>query len=772
MRVILIFIFLFIGVQLSFAQIPMGDWRLFTPPGNARDITASSTHVYVALENGLLEREINSSEKYVWTAANYLSDIDLSAIHFDSNSGTLFVGYANGNLDLIKNNSVLNLPALLLANLSGNKRYNKFASKDGLVYAATGIGIIKLDPIKSEVRDSYFPFSSTVPILDVAFIGDTIFALSSNSIRYGNKNNIALADYTQWSTLPNVPSHAQGSFKELVVYQNKLVLTYQHPDYQEDTIYVRETNEFEPIPELNNNQIYGITPYNDHLIFSADGSVINLDANFQVIENIFQYNTGEFVQGNRAIKIGLDYWIADRIYGMVKARNSYSHEKIGFPGPHENDYYSMAWESGKLAVAGGGLIGNQASYNLAGLYLFEDENWSGINAFNQPQMSEDTWDVISVSIDPNDTEHIAFGTYSLRPLFEVTNGTSVATWFDENNSPLEKTTLGNNLYSVPELFFDNNSNLWVGQSYSNFPLKVKTSDNVWYEFDLGPTPKAKVINDLQIDFNGIKWLAPQGAGVMVFDDNGTIEDLSDDRFKQLKMGEGLGNLPSNSVRSICVDFNNDIWFGTELGLAILYNSSNIFDGSPGTFDAQQILIEIDGFVEILLGESVITKIVIDGGNRKWIGTEASGVFLLSPDGREEIYRFTAENSPLISNQILDIEIDDNTGEVFFATDKGLISFRSDATFGDPEFTNVTVFPNPVRPEFTGPVTIQGIGYESDVKITDSGGNLVYKTISNGGTATWNGMTLQGERAKSGVYLIWTASSEGKGRKVGKVVFIN
>ena len=301
MRVILVLSFLFISVHLSFSQIPMGDWRLFTPPGNARDITASSTHVYVALENGLLEREINSSEKFVWTAANYLSDIDLSAIHFDLNSNTLFIGYANGNLDLIKNNSVLNLPALLLANLSGNKRYNKFVSKDGFVYASTGVGIIKLDPIKREVRDSYFPFSSTVPILDVAFIGDTIFALSSNSIRYGNKNSIALADYTQWNTLPNVPSHAQGSFKELVTYQNKLILTYQHPDFQVDTIYIRETAEFEPIPELNNNRIYGITSYDNHLVFSSDGSVKDLDANFQVIENVFQYNPGEFVQGNREV---------------------------------------------------------------------------------------------------------------------------------------------------------------------------------------------------------------------------------------------------------------------------------------------------------------------------------------------------------------------------------------------------------------------------------------------------------------------------------------
>lgn len=755
-----------------YGQIPMGDWRLFTPPGKARDITASETHVYAALENGLLESSLDGDALFLWTAANFLSDVDLTAVHYDVHSKTLFIGYANGNLDLIQDNTIYNLPALLLANVSGNKRYNKFISHEGFIYASTGVGIIKLDPIKREVRDTYFPFSTTTPIIDVAFKQDTIFALSPNAIRFGNKNSIALADFTQWSTLSNVPSTSQGAFNELVVFNNELLLSFDHPDYQVDTLYRRQINTFTPVAEVLNEDIRKLVAYPTKLLVATDGTVYDLDLEFEQNEIVFQYNVGEFVNAVKAIQVGLDYWIADNFWGVVKARNSFANDKIRVAGPPHNSYYTMAWEGGKLAVAGGGLIGNQASYNNTGMYVFENEAWIGLNRLNQTAMDTDTWDVLSVSIDPNDANHFAFGTQSGRGLFEVKDGKNVAEWFDDNNSPLEKTTLGNNLIAVPELFFDNNSNLWIGQSYSNFPLKVKTSEGQWVEYDLGSAPKSRLVTDLAIDFNGIKWLAASGAGVIAYDDNGTITDLSDDRFKRLSMGAGQGNLPSNTVRSICVDFNNDIWLGTETGLAILYNANNIMDANPGTFDAQQILLEQDGFVEILLGESVITKIIIDGGNRKWIGTEASGVFLLSPDGREEIYRFTAENSPLISNNILDIAIDNNTGEVFFATDKGLVSFRSDASFGDANYSNVTVFPNPVRPNFTGPVTIQGIAYDSDVKITDSGGRLVYQTRSNGGTATWNGMTLEGERAKSGVYLIWTATPNAKGRKVGKVVFIN
>jgi hypothetical protein len=763
------FVFVF---STSIAQVPMQDWRLFTPPSKAQKIAASSTHVYAILGNGLFEQQIDGDDNFLWTAANYLSDINLSSIYFDAPSQTLFVGYANGNLDLIKNNTLTNLPALLLSNVLGNKHYTKFVREGEFIYASTGIGILKIDPLKQEIRDTYYPFPTSTAILDVSFIGDTIFALSSNQIRYGIKNNIALADFSQWTTLQNVPTQTTGSFTELINFNNKLHLSYRHTEHQLDTLYVRETNNFTSITSLLDNKILSLSPYNNHLIVSCDGSVYDVGTDYTLIEQIFQYNIGEFVHANQAIKIGLDYWIADNNHGLVKARNSFLNEKFGFAGPASNNYYRMDWKKGKLAIAGGGLTGNQSTYNLAGLHLFEDEKWSVINSSNQPEMATDAWDILSVSIDPADINHIAFGTYSGRALFETTDGKTIDAWYNDENSILERTTLGNNLHDVSNLFFDNQSNLWIGQSYSNFPLKVKTKSGSWHQFDLGSAPKAKVIYDLKVDFNGVKWLATSGAGLVAFTDNGTLEDPSDDQFKNLMIGENSGNLPSNVVRTICVDFNNDIWLGTDAGLAVIYNANSVFNNPNSTINAQQILIEDGEFVEILLGESVITKIALDGGNRKWIGTEASGVFLLSPDGREEIYRFTAENSPLISNQIMDISINETTGEVYFITDKGLISFRSDASLGDNTYENVTVFPNPVRPDYFGVVTIQGIAHNSSVKITDTGGQLVYQTIANGGTATWNGQTMQGERVKTGVYLIWTASTSGKARKVGKVVFIN
>jgi len=764
---------LFIAVQrFSHAQIPMGTWRLFTPNSDARDIAKLGEKVYVAFENGLFEYDIETGENFLWTAANYLSDVGLTSLCLEPETNTLVIGYSSGNIDLIKNNVIFNLPALVIANITGNKRINSMTADDGFVYISCGIGIMKINAERREVADTYFPFTTTTQILDVAFHGDTIFALSSNGIRFANKNNPALADFSQWQIYANTPQHAAGSFRNLILFDNEMWLHYKTPisSYSTDTLYRRVDGVFEVVPEFLNNEIHDIRTQGGNFFLSADAKLAEYNTDMQLVELIYQYDEGAQIAPNGALKVGLDYFIADKNFGLVKARNSFGHQKLSFSGPFRNSYFAVDNKDGFLLVAGGGLTGANQSYNISGVYMFRDEQWSFINTTNTPSMTVDTWDAISVSIDPNDSNHFAFGTYSGRPLFEVINGQTVNAYYDGTNSPLEMTTLGNSAYAVAKLLFDNESNLWIGQSYANMPLKVKTADGVFLEFDLGSDPKAKVIKDLTVDFNGYKWLATQGGGLVIFDDNGTLLDLSDDRFRVLKEGPGLGNLPSNHITSLCVDFNGDVWIGTDKGLVVFYNSTRIFN--EGNVDAQPILIEFEQEIERLLGSTTITKIVLDGGNRKWVATESAGVILFSGDGREEVYNFNTSNSLLISNFVRDIAINELTGEVFFVTENGLQSYRSDATLSDFEYSDVQVFPNPFRPDFSGVVSIQGIAYDSEVRVTDVAGNLVFKTISNGGTTTWNGETLRGERAASGVYMIWTAPIAGKGRYVGKFVLIN
>ena len=276
---------------------------------------------------------------------------------------------------------------------------------------------------------------------------------------------------------------------------------------------------------------------------------------------------------------------------------------------------------------------------------------------------------------------------------------------------------------------------------------------------------------LFIDNIGQKWVVvPSGVGLVVYNDNNTIEDVQDDQDRILNSALGSGNLPSTSVYSLAKDRDGEIWVGTNKGVAVFYNPENVFTGND--FDAQQILVTVDGYVEYLLANETVTAIAIDGANRKWLGTQNAGIFLVSPDGTEQIHHFTEENSPLFSNTITDIAINNQTGEVYIGTSKGLISYISDATQGYESHQNVTVYPNPVRPDFNGIIAIKGLVEDADIKITDLNGTLVLETTALGGQAVWDGKNGYGERVQTGVYLVFSSNSFGTETNVAKILFIH
>ena len=205
-------------------------------------------------------------------------------------------------------------------------------------------------------------------------------------------------------------------------------------------------------------------------------------------------------------------------------------------------------------------------------------------------------------------------------------------------------------------------------------------------------------------------------------------------------------------------------------MAVFFNPENIFNG--GDYDAQQILVEVDGYVEYLLTNETVTTIAVDEANRKWLGTQSAGLFLVSEDGTEQVHHFTAENSPLLSNNIVDVKINHFSGEVYIATAKGLISYFSDATEGSLNHENVIVYPNPVRPEYTGTIAIKGLVQDADIKITDLNGILVHETQALGGQAVWDGKNGYGDRVQTGVYLVFSTNATGTETNVAKILFVH
>ena len=768
----LLLLCLLLSTFSSIAQIGTGEWRLHIPAKRALDVVKTSNKVFTAFANGISEYDISSNELSTWDVVTGLSDITISCMGHSSVNDAVFIGYENGNIDRILGNKVTNIPAIKLAEIQGSKKIYKIVEHDGYLYFATGFGIVKIDPVRSEVKDTYYPSNGNTSIIDVSFRNDSIFALTEKLMYFGDINNIALPDPAEWTIDPRVPNLSSNAYKEIEQADGEMYLLYKDEIFGGDSIYrITEIALESVISETFTMEIRGIDVLDNELTVHYYGASIIYDNNYTS-----QYVLAAYPFGNPEINTMLvdngQYWIADNSVGLVHINGGLI-DNIVFPGPPRGEFYGLDWSRGKLIVTCGAASGNGSTFKSSGVYTFENEEWGLYNEANTAVWeSGRIWDYLAVAIDPNDKEKFAISSWSFTPITLFDEGAGTIDTLTPNNSALMPTNVGIGATLVTGLEYDVQGNLWVLNGGSNEPLKVLTKDGEWQVFDLGTEAKGQFSQRLVIDNEGNKWVSFREVGVYGYNDNGTPTDLGDDEMIRLTTGANTGDLPSNRVTALAVDLDNELWIGTDAGFAVLYNADNAFGASSGEYNAQRIKVEFEGNVEYVLGATGITDIEVDGANRKWMATENSGIILLSPDGLEIIQQFTVENSPLISNNIIELELDHNTGELFIVTDKGLISYRTDATEGKGrDYEDVTVFPNPVRPGFTGVITMQGIQYDSDVKVTDASGKLVYRTTSNGGTATWDGKTLNGDPVATGVYLIWTAPNEGKGRKVGKILVV-
>lgn len=757
-------------IENTFSQAEMNQWRIHYSLLNSVGITKTKSKIFMGGINGIVvyDTEDNSIDEI--TLVNGLSDINISAI--GSNEEVLIVGYSNGNIDVITDNEYYNVPWLKKAQLSGGKTINNFYFYSDYVYISTDMGILVFDLKKEEIKDTYYPVSNSETIKDLCVFNDSLYVATSDGIYIAGVNQNYLNDFNNWYKKTNLPpSVVNSSIKCIEPFSSNLFFVKDELFFGADSIFQmnnsNQTSYFQGPLDVEN-----IAVSDNELVVVSAYSVKSYNQSLTETRLVYQYNFSNRLRTLDAIKFNGDFWIADKFNGLVKAYDSYNNSQIFNNTPFDDKCYRVDIQYGKTVVTGGAVTQSLFNnYFRSGIYIFENEKWSAINYLTDTTgMSYNTtWDVISVSINPNNTSQVAIGTYSKGGLKIIENG-KVTQVYTASNSLLDEQVGNNGAIIISDVKYDNDGNLWIVNPGPN-PLKMLSKDGFWYAFNLGVSGGLYPYR-LMIDSKGNKWVGFIGGGISVFNENKTFNDLSDDQKVNISTTEGYGNLPSSSVKAIAEDIDGEIWIGTEEGLTVLYSTDKLYNGEYGDVDANQIKLQYGENVEHLLGSSSISAIAVDGGNRKWVGTTSSGVFCFSPNGLEEIYRFTAENSPLLSNTILDIKINHLTGEVFITTENGLVSFRADATIGDEEFSNVTVFPNPVRPEFRGNITIQGLAYNSDVKITDVSGNLIYQTKSNGGTVLWDGNRLSGDRVQSGVYLIWTASSSGKGKNVAKVVVIN
>lgn len=757
--------------QLGFTQVATFDWKIHTSYTKPSSIATNGELVLTAFKNGILAYDIEENEVEAWSYTNYLSDVELSQIFYDKASKSFWIGYVNGNIDVLKDNTIINIPYLKLASIIGSKKINSFTSKDGLIYAVADFGILLIDPVKYEIKETYYTNQEGNNNLQIAFFNNAIYTLTQKTIYRANSSNPILSDYNQWTPVPELTIDSLSNYITMINWKDQLVIGVKTNDYGNDTLLFYKNGVITQ-PIQKNYEISNLHVIDQQLCIVEDYGVQFIDENYHEAERFYQYESGKSPNLSSLVKVGEDFYLADKQIGLVKFRNNWSNTRLSLEGPSDSRFYRAKSRKGKLIFAAGRIEKTGALYQRAEAYLLEDNEWSSFGRSNRPELqSINVWDFNAADIHPkNLNQYAVAGVGEDNGLFIVENG-EITAKYGLNNSILEYVLDNTDLMSITDIKYDKKGNLWILNAFSNYPLKVLTSEGVIYQFNTGSATRRVYVDRLQFDDKGNPWFIVRDKGICGYFTNGTIEDASDDSYKLLNTGDFSGALPSNDVTDIISTKDGRFWITTSEGFSILNNPPSVQDATAGNYNTYRPKVQFGENTEYFFGETYITCGITDGGNRKWIGTMDAGLFCLSEDGYSILQEYNISNSRLISNSILDLAFNDKTGELFVVTDLGLESIRVDASEGTTDYKDVIVFPNPVLPEYSGYITIQGIKENSDVKITDVAGNLVYSTSSNGGTAVWDGKKVNGDEVASGVYLIWTANKKGKGRKVGNVTVI-
>lgn len=786
-KAILLFVFIVQNPFEGFAQLLQGtgSWRDHLPYDRCVAVCKANGFVFTATPYSIFALDTRDESITRISKANHLSDVGITAMVYDPTSDKVIVGYENGNIDLITTNSGINIPYIRLSNILGDKAIYDIQPFGDLIYLSTGFGIVVLDILNLEIRDTYFIGAGgiAVKVYDIAINNNIIYAATDSGLLSASLDNPFLANFENWALEPNLPSTTPPH--QIIFFDNHMVLAVVGEVH--DFVWRKHFSGTEWISDFTGDYYRVRKLWTDGYWMTIAGnfSFKILQQDFDFADDISLVN-GMTVNSNGCIIDEFAHvWSADQTYGMM--RRAYFDESVQkiykLGGPLVADTRKITAYNDNIWIAHGGVLAYWGNlWRNIGISGFVNESWKTLRADTLSNFTGGNdinpyiADFMQAAIDPVDHNRVFYGSYD-DGLIEINvNEMKGRTRNAPNASgagPKRVTEISpeyQEMVRVSGVVFDNNGVLWCTNSSHVESIHALDKNGVFYDYNFAQVVgNDSHISEIIVGRNGYVYAIVVGKGLLVFNNNGTLGNYSDDSYKLMTDIDGDGLLPTKDVLSIEEDLDGEIWVGTAQGLVVIYSPEAIF--SEENYNAEYIYIEQDGNTQKLLQTEAINAIEIDGSNRKWIGTRNSGAFLFSDDGLRQIYHFTERNSPILANNIYDIAINHSNGEVFFGSEKGIMGFFSTATNFDNEMKEVKVFPNPVRPDYEGNITIDGLAYDTNVKITDIQGNLMYETTSEGGRAIWNGKRFDGERPSTGVYLIYVTDKNGKADDVNKITFI-
>ena len=743
----------------TMAEAAYGDWTIYAAYHHATKVAVLNNKVFVLSDNGLYSYDPEDTSVETYDKTNSLSDNNIYDMVRCDATKQLVLLYKNGNIDLMDaKGNAYNMPELKEKALP-DKTMNSLYVKDEYVYISTNSGIVVLDT-KRKVFTNYYDFGEKIN--SVAIDNGTIIALTPKGIYKGAMSQ-NLLDKSNWVKVSGY------MFSKIVVFNDTYYVCTMGTSPQLKIVTNKDKFDFK---NTTDDVVQNYSIADDQLFVFASNHILIFDkeGNYKTIDNELKAAHAEIV--------GSKYWMACNTKGLLQSSFDGDTFKetvssIIPNSPFYNYFYRLRMVNNRLLSVGGYFEFTNVNHTAFatqyenGVWTNFDEE-SAFEGMGGEVYYRNFHDIIQ---DPDNPNHHFVGARA--GLIEYRNYKFEKQYTHTNSgltTILPTSSRANYYVWVSGMKYDNQKNLWMLNSQVDTIIKVMKPNGEWFGYYCPEVAGHSILDDMMFDSQrGWIWLtshfsSTHNAGLYVLDTNGTINQRSDDRSRFIYIFNNQDGQSYHIDNMHCVveDLNGAIWIGTDLGPFVTFDPSTIFN--QDFYFTQCKVPRNDGtnYADYLLSEIETRCIAIDGGNRKWIGTSGNGLYLVNADGTEILEHFTVENSPLISNDIYSIAIDGSTGEVFIATENGLVSYMGNAVDPEESFDKdlVKAYPNPVRPDYTGNVIITGLMQNSIVKIVNAAGRLVKEGKSVGGEYTWDRLTNEGKQAASGVYYVLATDAEG------------
>ena len=732
----------------------IGEWKLYPSYHNATYCQMAGDKLYILASGALYSYNKSDNEMRLYDKINTLSDIDITHIAYCNEIKALVIIYSNANIDVLYDNEEIYNLSDFKNKILPDKKINNITIQGATAYLSTVFGVVDIDLENLEFRNTYNTGLDT----QYTYIFNGRLYTATKSGLYYCETSKNMLDKSNWEKVNN------SVIKTIRELNGKLYCLTEEGKFAE---IITQSNTLRVV-DGNDNYSYFYQD-GDNLIAVSSKRIVELTSNGsnKICDLDKKYN---FI-----LKDKDTFWCCSGYDGVVesfvenktiKAKS----EPLLPNSPIRNYCEFMKFTSDdKLLVAGGNLNYFDVTFYDGTLMEYDYNNYKWIN------LPEDTIkkatglryvNICSVDEDPTEPGHYFASSFGYG-LYEFRDGKFVK-HYSFNNSSLESAVPNNKAYvRVSSVKFDEEGNLWcINTTNVDNIVKILKKDGEWVSLNYKDIEYKETMVHPYIDSRGWLWIVSLQSepGIFCAKLNGTPFDTSDDESKiwlhKFTNQDGV-SYDIYQVYALTEDHNGSIWVGTNTGVFVIDNPKEFF--KEGTF--KQIKVPRNdgtGLADYLLSGTYIKSIEVDGANRKWIGTNDNGVYLISADGLETIHHFTTENSQLPSDCIESIAINGKSGEVFIGTDKGIASYMSDATRPEEklENSNIYAYPNPVKADYSGNISIVGLTHDCNVKIVDANGFLINEGNSNGGMYSWNGRNQRGEKVASGVYYVLTYDSNG------------